>query len=91
MGSVPLHSRSVLTSRTTQSPEVLPNLEELYQRGRNIGVELEMVTEEQARRIEPVARTHEAAIWSPNTAAAGVYLRVALVWFCFSHVDAPLH
>ena len=54
-----------------QNPDVLPGLELLYKRGRGNGVELEMVTEEQALKIEPLARTHEAALWSPTTASAG--------------------
>lgn len=54
-----------------QSPDVVPGLELLYHRGRGNGVELEMVTEEQALKIEPLARTHKAALWSPTTASAG--------------------
>lgn len=43
-------------------------LEELARRGRANGVELEMVSEEEARRIEPRARTAGRALWSPATA-----------------------
>lgn len=48
----------------------VPRLEELLRRGGVNGVELVMLDEAQARRIEPRVRTHKHAIWSPNTATA---------------------
>ena len=43
-------------------------LDELMRRGRENGVELEMVSEEEAREIEPRVRTAGRALWSPATA-----------------------
>lgn len=54
----------------TTSPEQLPRLDELYARGQANGVPLEMVDEAGLREIEPLARTHERALWSPSTAVA---------------------
>jgi len=47
-----------------------PPLDELLRRGAANGVCLESVTEAEAKRIEPRVKTHERAIWSPNTATA---------------------
>jgi len=47
-----------------------PQMEELLRRGVANGVTLESVTEAEAKRIEPRAKTCERAIWSPNTATA---------------------
>lgn len=44
-------------------------LDELYRRGRGNGVALEMVSEAQAREIEPLARTCERALFSPTTSS----------------------
>jgi L-2-hydroxyglutarate oxidase LhgO len=46
----------------------LPQLEELMRRGTANGVALEEVDAEQARRIEPRAKTHRRALFSPTTA-----------------------
>jgi (S)-2-hydroxyglutarate dehydrogenase len=48
----------------------LPQLDELLRRGAANGVPLESLTAEEARRIEPRARTFERAIFSPRTATA---------------------
>jgi L-2-hydroxyglutarate oxidase len=48
----------------------LPQLDELLRRGAANSVPLESVTAEEARRIEPRARTFERAIFSPRTATA---------------------
>lgn len=45
----------------------LPTLEVLQDRARASGVPVEAVTPAQAARIEPLARTHGAALWSPST------------------------
>ncbi len=47
----------------------LGGLEELLRRGRVNGVELELITAAEARRIEPLAATIERALFSPATAA----------------------
>ncbi len=47
----------------------LPSLTQLYDRGIANGVELQLVNEDEAKEIEPRARTHERAIYSPNTSA----------------------
>jgi L-2-hydroxyglutarate oxidase LhgO len=54
----------------TTSAEQLSALDELYARGQTNGVPLEMVDEVGLREIEPLARTHERALWSPSTAVA---------------------
>lgn len=54
----------------TTSPEQLPQLGDLYARGQANDVPLEMVDEAGLRDIEPLARTHERALWSPSTAVA---------------------
>jgi (S)-2-hydroxyglutarate dehydrogenase len=48
----------------------LAGLDELHRRGAANGVTLEMISPAEARRIEPRVKTHERALWSPNTAAA---------------------
>jgi L-2-hydroxyglutarate oxidase LhgO len=48
----------------------LAGLDTLFSRGRANGVALEMLSDEQARRIEPRVKTWRRALWSPNTAAA---------------------
>ncbi len=50
-------------------PSQLPVLDDLRQRGRANGVELEMIGAEEARRIEPRVHTLERALWSPTTAS----------------------
>ncbi len=46
----------------------LPGLDELARRGRSNGAQLEIVSAEQAKEIEPRAHTFERAIYSPATA-----------------------
>lgn len=46
----------------------LPGLDELERRAGLNGVELHSVSAREAREIEPRARTHERALWSPTTA-----------------------
>ena len=52
----------------TTGPADLPGLEELLRRGRATGVPLEVLSPEEARRIEPRAKTAERALFSPCTA-----------------------
>ena len=47
----------------------LAGLDELFERGRVNGVELEEVTEREARVIEPRARTCERGLFSPTTSS----------------------
>ena len=54
----------------TTTPEQLPRLDDLYARGQANGVPLEMVDEAGLRELEPLACTHERALWSPSTAVA---------------------
>ncbi|MFM8896598.1 MAG: NAD(P)/FAD-dependent oxidoreductase, partial [Actinomycetales bacterium] len=54
----------------TQSPDELPALAELHRRGQANGVPLELVDEAGLRELEPLARTHGQALWSPSTAVA---------------------
>jgi len=46
----------------------LAGMEELQRRGRANGVELEVLSVDDARRLEPLARTYERALFSPSTA-----------------------
>lgn len=48
----------------------LPALDELARRGQANGVRLELIDERQLADLEPLARTHQRAIWSPDTAVA---------------------
>lgn len=48
----------------------LGSLEELHRRGLANGVDLEIIDESELSRIEPMARTHQRALWSPTTAVA---------------------
>lgn len=48
----------------------LPALDELLRRGRANGVELQSLTAEEARVIEPRVKTYQCAIFSPNTSTA---------------------
>jgi L-2-hydroxyglutarate oxidase LhgO len=52
-----------------QGPHELEGLDELKRRGDRNGVTLEVVTAEEAKEIDPAARTHERALFSPNTAS----------------------
>ena len=54
----------------TTSPAQVSQLDELYARGQANGVPLEMVDEAGLRELEPLARTHERALWSPSTAVS---------------------
>ncbi len=46
----------------------LAGLEELQRRGRANGVELEVLSVDDVRRLEPLARTYDRALFSPSTA-----------------------
>lgn len=52
-----------------RSEAELPALAALEQRGRTNGVDVHLVTEQEARAIEPRARTVGQALWSPHTAS----------------------
>ncbi len=43
-------------------------IDTLYSRGVKNGVELEILDEKDLHKFEPLARTHERFLWSPNTA-----------------------
>ena len=47
-----------------------PQMDELLRRGAANGVELESISEQDAKRIEPRVKTCERAIWSPRTSTA---------------------
>lgn len=52
-----------------KGPEELEGLSELKRRGDRNGVDLREVSVEEAREIDPAARTHERALFSPTTAS----------------------
>jgi len=54
----------------TRSAEELPALHELHSRGVANGVEVHLIDESELAELEPLARTHGHALWSPNTAVA---------------------
>ena len=51
-----------------RNEQELNGLDELYRRGQVNGVELDMISADEAAAIEPQVFTHERALWSPNTA-----------------------
>ncbi|NBO27475.1 MAG: FAD-dependent oxidoreductase, partial [Actinobacteria bacterium] len=53
-----------------QDPSEVAALQELHRRGNANGVLTELVTPEQLAELEPLAKTSELALWSPNTAVA---------------------
>jgi L-2-hydroxyglutarate oxidase LhgO len=50
-----------------------PSLDQLLQRGKINGVELEELTEKEAKSIEPRVKTYERAIFSPSTSTVDPY------------------
>lgn len=54
----------------TKSEDELPALHELHERGQANGVDVELIDESQLAELEPLARTHGAALWSPTTGVA---------------------
>ncbi|MDO8733509.1 MAG: L-2-hydroxyglutarate oxidase [Actinomycetota bacterium] len=54
----------------TRTESELPALQELHKRAVANGVEVELVDEQQLLELEPLARTHTSALWSPTTAVA---------------------
>jgi L-2-hydroxyglutarate oxidase LhgO len=66
--ALPLNECGKLVVATSAADH--PQMDELLRRGAANGVMLESITESEARKIEPRARTCERAIWSPNTATA---------------------
>lgn len=53
-----------------KSSEEIPALEELHSRGLKNGVEVDLVSESELKRLEPLANTFKVALWSPNTSSA---------------------
>ena len=66
-----VHVREVGKVVVTTSPDQLAQLDDLYARGQANGVPLEMIDDAQLSEIEPLARAHGRALWSPSTAVAG--------------------
>ncbi|MBT8398212.1 MAG: FAD-dependent oxidoreductase, partial [Gemmatimonadetes bacterium] len=52
-----------------KGPEELDGLEELKRRGHRNGVQLQEVSQEEAREIDPAAKTFQKALFSPTTAS----------------------
>jgi (S)-2-hydroxyglutarate dehydrogenase len=52
------------------SPDQLPALYQLHERGVANGVEVELIDESQLAELEPLARTVGQALWSPTTSVA---------------------
>lgn len=50
-----------------QNAKDVPKVHDLYSRGIANGVEVEVVTALELQKLEPMASTHEVALWSPNT------------------------
>ena len=50
-----------------QNSKDVPKVHDLYSRGIANGVEVEVVTASELQKLEPLAATHEVALWSPNT------------------------
>ena len=60
-----------------QDANDLPRLDELLRRGAANGVPLDSISADEARKIEPRAKTHERAIFSPTTSSADPALVIA--------------
>ncbi|MEM7202200.1 MAG: L-2-hydroxyglutarate oxidase [Planctomycetota bacterium] len=76
---LPIHRCGKLV--VAQNESQLESLDLLHSRGRQNGVELEMISAAAAREIEPRVKTCERALWSPNTASVDpkqVMARLAL-------------
>jgi (S)-2-hydroxyglutarate dehydrogenase len=54
----------------------LPSLDELLRRGRANGIALDELSEAEARKIEPRAKTHQRALFSPRTSTVNPLLVV---------------
>jgi L-2-hydroxyglutarate oxidase len=54
----------------TKNVSELPSLLELHKRGSENGVKLELLESAQLKNFEPLARSVDAFLWSPNTAVA---------------------
>jgi L-2-hydroxyglutarate oxidase LhgO len=54
----------------TKNAKEEESLKELYRRGIENGVTIEIVDKQQLKELEPRAKTHEKALWSPNTGSA---------------------
>ena len=65
--SLPLRACGKLV--VARDAQELTGLDRLYRRGRDNGVRLELLSLAEARRIEPRVKTHERALWSPDTAS----------------------
>lgn len=50
-----------------QNSKDVSKVHDLYSRGIANGVDVEVVTALELRKLEPLASTHEVALWSPNT------------------------
>lgn len=54
----------------TQNESQIPVLQELHRRGNANGVSTDLISAQQLAELEPLARTVQVALWSPNTAVA---------------------
>lgn len=50
-----------------KGPDDLPSLDELVRRGRANAIEIQELTEEEAKQIEPRVKTYQRALFSPRT------------------------
>src|SRR5437588_9844092 len=66
--NIPLNKCGKLV--VAQNESELPQLDELFRRGKLNQVPLEMLTESEAKKIEPRVKTCQRAIFSPTTATA---------------------
>jgi L-2-hydroxyglutarate oxidase LhgO len=64
----------------TRSESEIPGLEELFRRARANGANVEMITPQELRRIEPSARTVQSALWSKYTAMVDPKQVVKTLW-----------
>jgi L-2-hydroxyglutarate oxidase LhgO len=65
---IPVRHTGKVVVATNQNQ--LKQLDDLYSRGMENGVDLQMITEGELHKIEPLARTFERALWSPSTSVA---------------------
>lgn len=67
-GNIPVHTCGKVV--VTQNDDEEYRLESLYERGIANDVELEIHDAGSLKNFEPLARTHERFLWSPNTAVS---------------------
>jgi L-2-hydroxyglutarate oxidase len=75
----------------TQSTNQLENLVDLQKRGSANGVHLELLDKSELHRFEPLAKTKDAFIWSPNTSVADPMEVIKVMATEFENLGGVIH